>query len=305
MSEAVAAPSVRALAARKGIDIDRLARELGRETITRDDLEAGGRPAAAPAGPATTPAAPEAADWAASYWDVDHAAYGPVSEEKMSRFAQVAARNLAAAALIPAVTHHDSADISRIEAFREGLKPEAAARGVRLTALAFQLKALARCLLEFPRFNASLSPDGTTLVLKHYVHIGIAVDSPHGLMVPVIRDADRKGLWRIATEIADLAARARDRKIAPDEMGGASMSISALGGIGGEGFTPIINPPELAILGITRTRISPVWNGEAFQPRPLLPLDLTYDHRVINGAEAARFMRHYCQMLEDPESILL
>ena len=149
-----------------------------------------------------------------------------------------------------------------IEAFRASLKTDAQARGVKLTALAFQVKALARCLREFPRFNASLTPDGETLVLKDYVHIGIAVDTPHGLMVPVIRDADRKGLWRIAAEIADLAARAQERKVGPDEMGGASMTISNLGGIGGTAFTPIVNPPEVAILGITRTETVTVWEGD-------------------------------------------
>lgn len=291
MSDVIAAPSVRALALKKGIDLARLARDLGRETITRDDLEGGARPS----GGSDT-----------SYWDVDHAQYGPVTEEPMSRFAQIAAQNLSAAAsLIPAVTHHDSADISAIEAFRKSLAPEARARGVKLTALAFQVKALARALREFPRFNASLSPDGKTLILKEFFHIGIAVDTPHGLMVPVIRDADRKGLWAIARDISDLAARAGARKLAPEEMGGASMSISSLGGIGGEAFTPIINPPEVAILGITRARIEPRWTGEAFEPAPMLPLDLTYDHRVINGANAARFMRFFCDLLADPRRIMV
>ncbi len=294
MSQVTAAPSVRALAARKGIDLDKLARDLGRQTITRDDLDSTPEP--------TPPAAPDGT----AYWDIDHAAYGPVSEEPMSRFAQVAARNLSAAtSLIPAVTHHDSADISRLEAFRDKLRPEALARGIKLTALAFQVKALARTLHEFPHFNASLTPDGKVLILKHYVHIGIAVDSPHGLIVPVIRDADRKGVWQLSSEISDLATRAQERKLAPEQTGGASMTISSLGGIGGEAFTPIINPPELAILGITRSRIAPRWNGEAFEPVPLLPLDLTYDHRVINGAEAARFLRYFCDLLADPQTIML
>jgi len=237
---------------------------------------------------------------------VDHLQFGPVSEEPMSRFAQVAAANMAAAqALIPAVTHHDRADMSAVEAFRKSMRPEAEVRGVKLTALAFHAKALARCLLEYPKFNASLSSDGKTLILKHFVHIGIAVDTLHGLMVPVIRDADKKGLWRIAAEIADLAARAQDRKIRPEEMGGASMTISNLGGIGGTAFTPIVNPPELAILGITRTEIAPVWDGEAFIPTPLTPLDLSYDHRVINGADAARFMAHYIGLLAEPRRILI
>ena len=198
-----------------------------------------------------------------------------------------------------------SEEQGEVEKFRAALKDESAARGVKLTALAFHAKALAKTLRAFPRFNASLSPDGKTLILKHYVHLGIAVDTPHGLMVPVVRDADRKGLWVIATEIADLAARAKDRKVRPDEMGGASMSITNLGGIGGTAFTPIVNPPELAILGITRTEMSPIWDGEAFRPVPLAPLDLSYDHRVINGADAARFLSHYAALLADPRRMLI
>jgi pyruvate dehydrogenase E2 component (dihydrolipoamide acetyltransferase) len=193
---------------------------------------------------------------------VDHAQFGPVTQQPLSRFAQVASANLSAAnAMIPQVTHHDRADVSAIDELRTAWKSEAQARGIKLTALAFQIKALARTLRAFPRFNASLSADGNTLILKDYVHIGIAVDTPHGLMVPVIRDADRKGLWQIATEVTDLAKRAQVRKVKPNEMGGASMSISNLGGIGGTSFTPIVNPPEVAILGLTRTEITPVWDG--------------------------------------------
>jgi len=213
MADVIAPPSVRALARQKGIDLEKLAADLGRTSIAREDLE-GGASALGPAGDT-------------SYWAVDHGAYGPVTEEPRSRFAQVAAQNLAAAqALIPAVTHHDRADVSAIEALRKQLKPEAQARGIKLTALAFQVKALARALREFPKFNASLSADGKTLVLKQYVHIGVAVDTAHGLMVPVLRDADSKGLWQIAGEIADLAGRAQARKVRPEEMGGASMTIT-------------------------------------------------------------------------------
>ncbi|WP_292292196.1 2-oxo acid dehydrogenase subunit E2 [Marivita sp.] len=297
MSDVIAAPSVRALALKKGIDIDALARDLGRTTIAREDLEAR-KPAAAAAAPGP------AGD--TSYWDVDHGQYGPVSEEPMSRFAQVAAKNLAAAnSLIPQVTHHDRADVSAIEALRRSLRPEAQARGVKLTALAFHAKALARALREFPRFNASLSADGKTLILKDYVHIGIAVDTAHGLMVPVLRDVDKKGLWQIAAEITDLASRAQARKVAPDEMGGASMSISNLGGIGGIGFTPIVNPPEVAILGLTRTETVTVWDGDTPRPVPMVPLDLSYDHRVINGADAARFVSHLAGLIAEPRRIMI
>ena len=292
MSDVIAAPSVRALALQKGIDLEKLARDLGRTSIAREDLE-GKRPASGPAGDT-------------SYWDVDHSQFGPVTEEPMSRFAQVAAANLGAAnAVIPQVTHHDRADVTAIEALRKELKPEAQARGVKLTALAFQAKALARALREFPRLNSSLSPDGKTLTLKEYVHIGIAVDTAHGLMVPVVRDVDRKGLWQIAAEISDLAMRAQNRKVGPDEMGGASITITNLGGIGGIGFTPIVNPPEVAILGITRTEIVTVWEGDTPRPVPMVPLDLSYDHRVINGADAARFMNYLAGLIADPRRIMV
>lgn len=291
MSDIIASPSTRRLAREKDVDLETLARKLGRTTIAPEDL----------GGPA--PAAPPADT---AYWDVDHSLYGPVTEEPMSRFAQVAARNLGAAqSLIPAVTHHDRADVSAIDALRETWKQEAQRQGVKLTALAFHVATLARCLRAFPRFNASLSPDGATLILKDYVHVGIAVDTPHGLMVPVIRDADEKGLLRIASEIADLAARAQARKIGPDEMGGASMTITNLGGIGGTAFTPIVNPPELAILGITRTETVTAWDGETPRPVPMVPLDLSYDHRVINGADAARFLTRYAALIADPRNMMV
>jgi len=297
MTDVIASPSVRAHAGRNGVDIAALGHELGRGSIAREDvdrkLSGGSAPAAL------------AADTHARHWAVDHEAYGKATREPLSRFAKVSATAMAAAqARIPAVTHHDRADVTALEAFRAAMKDEAAARGVRLTALAFHVKALARALADFPRFNASLSEDGETLVLKHWIDIGIAVDAPHGLSVPVVRGVDGKGLWRIAEEIADLAARAQARKLRPDEMGGAGMTISNLGGIGGSAFTPIVNPPEVAILGLTRTEIVPVWDGERFLPRPMVPLDLSYDHRVINGADAARFLVHYARLIEDPRRLL-
>lgn len=295
MSDVIAPPSVRVLAREKGIDLGQLSRDLGRTTIAREDLEANR---------ATSPASAPSADHA--YWQVDHSRYGPVTEQPTSRFAQVAAANLSAAnALIPQVTHHDRAEVTAIDAWRKSLQPEAQARGIKLTALAFHAKALARALRLFPRFNASRSADGKTLILKDYVHIGIAVDTAHGLMVPVLRDVDKKGLWQIASEISDLAARAQDRKIRPEELGGASMTITNLGGIGGCGFTPIVNPPELAILGITRTETVTLWSGETPRPVQMVPLDLSYDHRVINGAEAARFMATLCGLIADPRRIMV
>lgn len=293
MSDVIAAPSVRVLARQKGIDLNKLAKDLGRTTIAREDLSADKPVSADPTGDT-------------SYWDVDHGAYGRVTEEPLSRFAQVSSANLAAANnLIPQVTHHDRADMRTIEVLRVQLKPECQARGVKLTALAFHVMALARALREFPRFNASLTRDGKALVLKDYVHIGIAVDTAHGLMVPVIRDADKKGLWQIASEMTDLAGRAQSRKIKPDEMGGASMSISNLGGIAGIGFTPIVNPPEVAILGISRTETVTVWNNDTPSPVPMVPLDLSYDHRVINGADAARFTSYLTGVLSDPRRLIV
>lgn len=293
MAHVTASPATRRLAREKGVEIETLAKKLGRQTIGPEDLNDSAAP-------------PPTAAGDTSYWDVDHSQYGLVTPEPMSRFAKIAARNLAAAqSLIPAVTHHDRADVSRIEAFRHSLTSEAQARGVKLTALAFHVTALARCLHAFPRFNASLSADGDTLYLKNDVHIGIAVDTAHGLMVPVLRDADRKGLWQIGAEIADLASRAQARKVGPDEMGGASMTITNLGGIGGTAFTPIVNPPEVAILGITRTETVTVWDGDTPRPAPMVPLDLSYDHRVINGADAARFLSHYAALIADPRNMLV
>lgn len=292
MANFVASPATRAYAAQKGVDLSALAAETGRTNLAREDIDRklSGRM------PSNT----------ADLWAVDHRQWGPVRQEPLSKMMQAGAANLSAAQwFIPAVTHHDEAGMDAVEALRAELKADAAEKGVKLTALAFHVLALAACLKAFPRFNASLTPDGTALVLKDYVHIGIAVDTPAGLMVPVIRDVDRKGLFAVATEISDLAARAQARKIRAEEMGGASMSISSLGGIGGSAFTPIVNPPEVAILGITRAQIRPHWDGEAFLPRLTVPLDLSYDHRAINGADAARFLSHYARLIADPRRLLL
>lgn len=289
MSEVFSSPSTRRFAANQGIDLEALGARLGRTLLTKEDVAA----AAASAGPTSARPSP---------WDVDHSRWGPVREEPLSRLARLSAANLATAhTTIPSVTHHDSADVARIEALRATLRHE----GQRVTALAFHVAVLARCLADFPRFNASLSPAGDRLILKGYIHVGIAVDTPHGLIVPVIRDAGNKQIGAISDEIADLAARAQDRRIRPEEMGGASMTISNLGGIGGEAFSPIVNPPEVAILGLTRTEVRPVWNGMGFVPVPMVPLDLSYDHRVVNGAEAARFLARYRALMAHPDELLV
>ncbi|WP_353222136.1 2-oxo acid dehydrogenase subunit E2 [Salinisphaera hydrothermalis] len=295
-SQTLASPSARRFARERDVDLNELSRELGQNWLSQADVarKLGGG------------SGPTALGNSASPWDQDHSRFGPVEAEPTSRLNRLAATNLASAQqMIPAVTHQDRADMSAIERFRDSLKQEARARGTKLSSLAFHIKALALNLREFPRFNASLSTDGETLWLKHYVHIGIAVDTPNGLMVPVIRNADRKGVFTIADEVVDLAGRARDRKLRPDEMAGASMTISNLGGIGGQAFTPIVNPPEVAILGLTRTTVEPVWDGKAFVPTVFCPLSLSYDHRVINGADAARFLAHYACMLADPREMLI
>jgi pyruvate dehydrogenase E2 component (dihydrolipoamide acetyltransferase) len=242
----------------------------------------------------------------ARYWQVNHADYGDVSEEPLSKVALLAADNLLAASqMIPTVTHGDKTTIDRLEAFRKSLKDEMQASGVKLSSLAFFVKALAKTLKEYPRFNSSLTPDFKTLVLKSYVHIGIAVDTEYGLVVPVIRDANYKGIVDIAKEIGSLAKAAREKKLKGENFGGASMTISSLGGIAGTHFTPIVNPPEVAILGITKATVEPVWNGEDFKPETRLPLDITYDHRVINGADAAQFLKYFCTLLDEPRRLLV
>ncbi len=284
----LASPAVRQLARQRGIDLPALAARLGKSYLSEADLQ---------------PAAQQPAGNAAATPDRD--SLGPGEAQPLSRLEKLAASNLLGShQQIPTVTHHDAVDTGAVEALRASLADEAAARGLRLSALSLHVLALARSLAAFPRFNAALTDGGDSLWLKRDIHVGIAVDTPHGLMVPVLRDADRIGLWAISARIADLAARARQRKLDPSEMSGAGMSISSLGGIGGRAFTPMINPPEVAILGITRSRTEPVWDGEQFQPRQLCPLDLTYDHRVINGADAARFMGHYIGLLETPRKLL-
>ena len=225
---------------------------------------------------------------------------------ELNKLRKVAARNLHRSwVTIPHVTQFDEADITELEAFRKSQNKALEKEGVKLTMLAFLVQACARALRKFPRVNSSLEPSGEALILKDYVHIGIAVDTPNGLVVPVLRDADKKGLSQIATEIGELAAKARDRKLSPADMKGASFSISSLGGIGGTAFTPIVNWPEVAILGVSRSDTKPVWDGNAFQPRLMLPLSFSYDHRVIDGADAARFTTYLSGLLGDMRRALL
>jgi len=226
--------------------------------------------------------------------------------QALSRIKRISGKHLHRAWLnVPHVTHHDEADITELESFRQSLKDEAARSGLRVTLLAFVIKAVSRALKTYPVFNSSLAPDGEHLILKNYFHIGVAVDTPGGLVVPVVRNVDQKGVLDIVKDLADLSTRAREGKLKPDEMQGGCFSISSLGGIGGTAFTPVVNAPEVAILGLTRARMMPQWDGASFQPRLMLPLDLSYDHRVIDGAQAARFVADLVATLEDARRMLL
>jgi pyruvate dehydrogenase E2 component (dihydrolipoamide acetyltransferase) len=235
---------------------------------------------------------------------VDFSKFGPIERKEMSRIKKISGANLLRnAVMIPAVTNHDDADITDLEAFRVSTNKENEKSGVKVTMLAFLIKACVAALKKFPDFNSSL--DGDAIIYKQYYHIGFAADTPNGLMVPVIKDCDKKGIFQISQEMSDLAKKARDGKLSPAEMSGATFTISSLGGIGGRYFTPIINAPEVAILGVCRSTTEPVWDGKAFQPRLMLPLSLTWDHRVIDGAAAARFNVYLSQILGDFRRVLL
>jgi pyruvate dehydrogenase E2 component (dihydrolipoamide acetyltransferase) len=235
---------------------------------------------------------------------VDFAKFGPIERKEMSRIKKISGANLLRnAVMIPAVTNHDDADITDLEAFRVSTNKENEKSGIKVTMLAFLIKACVAALKKFPEFNSSL--DGDALIYKNYYHIGFAADTPNGLVVPVIKDADKKGIFQISQEMSELAKKARDGKLGPADMSGATFTISSLGGIGGRYFTPIINAPEVAILGVCKSQMEPVWDGKAFQPRLMLPLSLTWDHRVIDGAAAARFNVYLGQILGDFRRVLL
>lgn len=294
-----AGPAVRRLARELGVSLVGVAATGPRGRILKEDLHAFVKQAlTAPAatGGSGLPALPE----------IDFAKFGTVEAEPLSKLRKAAASNLHRAWLtIPHVTQFDEADITDLEAFRQSENQRLKASGDKLTMLAFLVAACAKALRAFPRFNSSLSNDGETLILKQYVHIGVAVDTPNGLVVPVIRDADRKGIVEIAREVSELAGKARDRKLTPGDMQGGCFSISSLGGIGGTAFTPIVNWPEVAILGVSRTQTKAVWDGSGFVPRDMLPLSLSYDHRVIDGADAARFTSYLSALLADLRRVLL
>ena len=236
----------------------------------------------------------------------DFSKFGPVETVALPRIKKLSGPFLHRSWLnVPHVTHNDEADITELDGYRRELDTAAKAEGYRVTLLAFLMKAAVSALRQFPEVNSSLSPDKASLILKRYHHIGIAVDTPGGLVVPVIRDVGAKGIIELSKELGAISEKARDGKLTPADMSGGTFTISSLGGIGGTSFTPIVNAPEVAILGVVRARTSPVWDGEAFQPRLMLPVSLSYDHRVIDGALAARFTRQLCNVLEDVRRLLL
>ncbi len=238
--------------------------------------------------------------------EVDFSRFGPVEQRPLSRIKRRSGPNLHRAWLsVPLVTHFDEADITELEAFRRSLADDGELEGVRVTLLAFVMKALVAALKQYPTFNASLAPDGQSLIVKGYYNIGIAVDTPNGLVVPVLSEVDRKSIRTLAAEMGEVSARAREGKLRPSDLEGGCMSISSLGGIGGRGFTPLVNPPDVAILGVARAHMAPVWDGKSFVPRLMLPLCLSYDHRVIDGAEGARFTATLVRLLGDVRRLLL
>jgi pyruvate dehydrogenase E2 component (dihydrolipoamide acetyltransferase) len=296
-----ASPSVRRLARELDIDLNTVKGGGDKGRILKEDLLAAVRgpakaaPAAAPAG-AGIPEIPAQ----------DFSKFGQVETVPLPRIKKLSGPFLHRSWLnIPHVTHNDEADITDLDPYRRELDTAAKAEGYRVTLLAFLMKAAVSALRQFPEVNSSLSPSKDSLILKRYYHIGIAVDTPGGLVVPVIRNVEAKGVTELSKDLGTISQKARDGKLSPDDMSGGSFTISSLGGIGGTSFTPIVNSPEVAILGVVRARTSPVWDGEAFVPRLMLPVSLSYDHRVIDGALAARFTRQLCTVLEDVRRLLL
>jgi len=302
--KAHASPSVRRFSRELGVDLSRVKGSGPKDRVTKEDVQAFVK---------TELSKPRGAEGGGGLGfnlppmqPVDFAKFGPVTTQPLSRIKKLSGgflhRNWVS---IPHVTQHDEADITELEAFRKTQSDEAKKSGIKFTMLGFLMKAAVVALKQFPEFNASLSPDGESLVLKNYFHIGVAVDTPGGLVVPVIRDVDKKGLLEIAKELGDLSGRMRNGKISPADLQGGCFSISSLGGIGGTFFTPIINAPEVAILGVGKAVMKPVWNGKEFVPRLMLPLSLSYDHRVIDGALGARFSTYLTTVLSDIRRLVL
>ncbi|OYY74460.1 MAG: dihydrolipoyllysine-residue acetyltransferase [Gammaproteobacteria bacterium 28-57-27] len=303
-----ASPSVRAYARQLGVELQHVVGTGANGRIQTTDVEGyikaimqGDKPA------------PKAAAESASTGSgippvpvIDFTPFGATEQVELSRIKKLSGKHLAACWLnIPHVTQFDEADITELEDFRASLKTRAEKAGVKMTPLPFVMKAVVQALKEFPHFNASLSPDSGSLVLKKYFNLGVAVDTPNGLVVPVVRNVDQKGLFELARELGELSQRARDGKLSPTDMSGGCFSISSLGGIGGTQFTPIVNAPEVAILGLSKAKMTPVWNGASFEPRLILPFSVSYDHRVIDGAQGVRFTTRLSQLLRDLREMLI
>ncbi|MEJ2307898.1 MAG: dihydrolipoyllysine-residue acetyltransferase [Gammaproteobacteria bacterium] len=298
-----ASPSVRRFARELGVDISAVEGSGPKGRVTKEDVQdhvkrviASGQVAAQSAGGFQLPEAPQ----------VDFSKFGETETVELGRIKKISGAHLHRAWLnIPHVTQFDEADITELEAFRKESKQRAENAGINLTFMPFLMKACANALRAMPEFNSSLTPDGESLVMKKYVHIGVAVDTDNGLMVPVVRDVDRKSIFQIAAELMEISGNARAGKLSPSDMQGGCFSISSLGGIGGTQFTPIVNSPEVAILGVSRSQMKPVWNGEEFEPRLIMPFSLSYDHRVIDGAQGVRFTSYLGGLLSDIRTLLL
>ncbi|MGZ8238313.1 MAG: 2-oxo acid dehydrogenase subunit E2, partial [Methylobacter sp.] len=295
-----ATPAVRLFARELGVDIHKITNGSGRKgRILKDDVKNFVKKA-------MTEGVAQSGTGIPAMPSVDFSQFGEVEERKLSKIKRLTGQNLSRVWLnLPMVTYHDEIDITEMEAFRNALNAEKSKDDVKITGLIFIIKALIAAVEQFPQFNASLSADGENLILKKYLNIGIAVDTPNGLVVPVLRNVKHKGINELSAELAETSNRARLGKLMPAEMQGGCITISSLGGIGGTAFTPIVNAPEVAILGVTRAKMQPVWNGKEFVPRLMLPLDLTYDHRVIDGVEGAKFMAAIKQYLGDIRRLLL
>jgi len=293
-----ASPAVRRFARQLGVDLSRVKGSGRKGRILKEDVQRFVKKVMAEpaAGGTALPPMPV----------IDFSKFGPVESQPLSRIQQVSSANLHRSWLhVPHVTQHDKADVTDLEAFRKAHSAEAKAQGFNLTPVAFLMKASVAALKQFPRVNSSLDPDGEHVILKKYYHLGVAVDTAGGLVVPVIRDVDKKGILELAAELAEASERARQGKLGLDEIRGASFTITSLGGIGGTAFTPIVNAPEVAILGVSRMELQPVWTGEDFESRLMLPISFSYDHRVIDGAMAVRFTTYLCQVLTDLRRLLL
>jgi pyruvate dehydrogenase E2 component (dihydrolipoyllysine-residue acetyltransferase) len=298
-----AGPSVRRIAREMGVDLTKVTGSGEKGRITKDDIMAFLR------GPAAAPAGAPAAAAVAGIPEIpaqDFSKFGPIETKPLSRIKRLSGPFLHRSWLnVPHVTQNDEADITETDAYRKELDTAGKEKGYRVTLLAFLIKASVSALKQHPEFNASLSPEKDALIYKRYYNIGVAVDTPDGLVVPVVKDADRKGIVEISQELGAISKKARDGKLSPTDMAGGTFTISSLGGIGGTALTPIINAPEVAILGVMRSKMAPVWDGNEFKPRLMLPVCVSYDHRVIDGALAARFTRNLCHVLEDVRRIML